>query len=922
MANFGEGNLGKIIAPNFEYQLTWDDLLWTGRMLMGESGTEIGRKAVLWTQAQRLVYFRGRSFKNLIQGHSQPINPKWRRDGEFCRPGGRNAGTDACSPSRLDRRDRIANTPWEQIPLPIQDLVVKWARGEVDNVVPKAVDFAVPKVGNRSRPGGAQARGFFLVWDDQGRPIESLEEGGNAFYGLVDRPQKAGTQNWLSNHVKIQFGSIQSGESAPEQGNLSSTNNSSGNNVNSAAPPNDVVERINALTQGRTSPPVATKYQYFVLGSGAVENIDPQCSFAPLNPSVGGLANHIQAPYQKFYEQVNALKEATNLEMTKAVPVFQIFAYDENNNLVNLNEIIFARPTFHNIFEPVAGYEALPERPIASLNNLTLTIQSPSVGGATSISVGTLSLKIHNPYLIDDNHPQGKYISFMMRPGYYLRIRYGVENLDNIDAFQTIEEDFFTTQPSYSTADDLQLDMKINIMPAFSKLFNQVLIGESLPATEITQQDVVQSLDAVLTEDTSPQQRANIKNNLSRLSRSFNSRLQSVGIRTEIADDNTFRSVLHGTLTNDQLLSQEGSGLNVPVSNMIEALQTIQSILLTRRYEQIIAKSAYLYTNKEIPVPAVNIGPLLFELVRPEIMYISNIASTNALGANNTNIRNQNRNRKNVKLVFGKFNQRAGQWANKSISVMPIPLDALFSYFREKRELGRFSDSVNNFMGNINSILQEPANYIVEQNPNQRIELPDIRFRFYPDPTTENDWIFYIYDNKERLVQFSLLLEATSDNTLTKDKIKQLCADFLIPWIELGTENSFIKSLQATTQGDDQIMSHNMYQANQLGFSQRAVDVLPPGISREFLAGTQVNNNQAIIRSTTIILPLKFSLTCASLTSAIYLAGIYVFAPINQTSGLFNIYSLVHEVQKDGAKTNMELQINLSGRNRAPVRNV
>ncbi len=919
MANFGEGNLGKIIAPNFEYQLTWDDLLWTARMLMGESGTEQGRKAVLWAQAQRLVYFRGTSFKNLIQNHSQPINPRWRRDGEYCRPGGRNAGTEACAENRLTRRDRLANTTWEQVPLPIQDLVVNWARGKISNIVPKAVDFAVPKVGNRSRVGGAQQRGFFLVWDDQGRPIESLEEGGNAFYGLNDRPRKPGSVNWQPNHVQIRFQDTTSTETPPQTNAGALPSEPSATNLASpTVVENDVVERIGALTQNRTSPP-DVKFNYYVLGTGSVSSIDPQCGLAPINIAEGGATNHIQAPYQKFFTQINALKETTNLEMTQTVPVFEIFAYDENNNIVSLNEIIFSKPTFHNIFEPVAGYDSLPERPLASLISLTLTIQSPSVGGSTSISVGTLAIKVHNSFLVDDNHPQGKYISFMMRPGYYLRIRYGTQNDRNQEAFQFIEEDFFTAQPAFSTSDDLSLDMKFTIMPAFSKLFNQVLVGESLPATAITQQDVLQSVDAVLQPESTPAERLALKNSISRVSNSFNSRLQSVGVRTEINEDNTFRSVLHGTLTNDQLLSQPVS-LAVPVANMIEGLQTIQSILLTRRYEQIISRSAYVYTNKGVPIPSVNMGPLMFDLVKPEIDYISQIASSNGLGIASSTSRNTNR--RNVKLVFGNFNQRAGQWANKSISTMPINLDALFSYFREKRQLGRFSDSVNNFMGNLSSIINEPDNYVVEQSPNQRIEVPDIKYRFYPDPSNQNDWIFYVYDNKERLVQFSMLLEATADASLTKDRIKALCADFLIPWIELGSEHSFIKSLQANTQGDDQIMSHNMYQANQLGFSQRQMDNLPPGISREFLAGTQINNSQETIRATTIILPLKFSLTCTSITSAIYLAGIYVFSPINQTSGLFNIYSLVHEIQKDGAKTNMELQINISGRNRAPTRNI
>lgn len=133
--------LGMIVALNgYRYQITPTDVLWLARSVQYEGGNYL---ATAWTYAQRQVlYRRTGSLADLVLGHSQPVNPKWRRDGEFCRPGGRYHGQDNCSEARLARRDEAASLPWDSIREEIRSTVVRWALGETSNPVPRATDFA------------------------------------------------------------------------------------------------------------------------------------------------------------------------------------------------------------------------------------------------------------------------------------------------------------------------------------------------------------------------------------------------------------------------------------------------------------------------------------------------------------------------------------------------------------------------------------------------------------------------------------------------------------------------------------------------------------------------------------------------------------------------------------------------------------
>lgn len=175
-------------SSGFVYDLTEDDLLWLARAAKYEGGNEI---ATIWTLAQRYVWLkeggtRGYpTFASMIRAFAQPINPKWMRDGEFCRPGGTwydrcNGSYCPCEERRLDVRDRAVADP-----VPGQlELVHRWANGNIPNPVPRAINYAAP----------------FVIEDDfeRGDLFPILTNDRDNWYGGDQR-----SMTWDPNHVRV-----------------------------------------------------------------------------------------------------------------------------------------------------------------------------------------------------------------------------------------------------------------------------------------------------------------------------------------------------------------------------------------------------------------------------------------------------------------------------------------------------------------------------------------------------------------------------------------------------------------------------------------------------------------------------------------------------------------------------------------------
>ena len=130
------------------YALTAEDMLWTARAAVYEGGDPA---LTLWTLAQRFSQLRNSfpTFTEFVRGFSQPVNPRWLRDGLFCKPRGHYVNTEYCSEARLARRDRAVASDWYDLNAAepnVTATVIAWGQGLVGNPLPRSTNFADPHV--------------------------------------------------------------------------------------------------------------------------------------------------------------------------------------------------------------------------------------------------------------------------------------------------------------------------------------------------------------------------------------------------------------------------------------------------------------------------------------------------------------------------------------------------------------------------------------------------------------------------------------------------------------------------------------------------------------------------------------------------------------------------------------------------------
>lgn len=187
-------------GANFEYTMTDSDILWSLKMIYGESGSDLNDAAcVLWCMANRFVLtkdnMKTKSFENLIRAYSQPINPRWYRDGVF---GIQYKGKESATEEKFKRREQIRDMKEEDVPENLRKLLAAWVGGHIPNPVPRAVHFAVPSAASKSKgtPGLIQ-RGFELVYDKRGRGSNCVDRFGNVFYATQP------STRWPGNKVQV-----------------------------------------------------------------------------------------------------------------------------------------------------------------------------------------------------------------------------------------------------------------------------------------------------------------------------------------------------------------------------------------------------------------------------------------------------------------------------------------------------------------------------------------------------------------------------------------------------------------------------------------------------------------------------------------------------------------------------------------------
>lgn len=949
---FGQGDLGYLTDGTRRYQITWDDLLWLARMVHGEAGTNYqDGAATLWTISSRYFSINAVGpLYQLAQRYSQPINPRWQEDGEFCRVGGRHHGSSHCSPAVLERRRAVSTLPWENINPRIQRLVYNWATANVQNPVSRAVHWATPKVSNRANSGRHRTdgpdNGWEFVWDSLGRAFETLVAAafdltsGNTYWS-TNR-----SRSWPANHIKVVFedrsatdGNPTDPEPFEDEG---SSSGGSGQRSDLTPPPNNIFNRTVAISSDRTSTP-ENHYEY-----ATISEEDPNAR-SVLSEKEQRLM--LQIAPTRFQNQVNALKQMSSLQITKTVPVVIIWAYDENGNMVNLNETIFTISPFDrsSYEEP----ERFPERPLASIVGFQLQVEENRGGGGTSFNNATLQLKVHNPTLISLGHPQGKHLARMMSQGTVIRVRYGIEGFSEDSdtekhAFQWKEEDYQSVTVKVKVNTDMSAEYSLRLMPVSHAIMNQIMIGQSLPVDELgrlTTQDIDDIINQVTStnrEDINDSQIDQLRRRLSLFREQLNSRSESPAPGLVRRQDGTLGLQIHQALRNQDIFDLRDEEPVVPIPDMVEAFQSIQSVLLTKRYSRILQDACYNRTYRGVTTAVANLGPVVSEIMKPELDFVARLSSeggANRLGEIfSSDDHSKENNRQNIKLIFGNFNSRAGQYANKPISTFPLNVDALLSSLRAARAVGEFGGTLISFFTRISGMVGDRSAYDVPQQSNENddrnrritpsyvLTLPRIRFILYPDPTSLDSWICYVYDTKEPTVRLRNAMDALTDFGRRSDRasdseIKRLLEEHGIPWVQMGDEFAFLKQFDAETLTNDQMFAHYVQSAHRQSVSQRDIDGnpdIPSGISSQFFNSFNQTPQQRI-SNLQYVPALQLSVQSLLMLTAYYMGPIYVFFPIPRFSSLYIMQGVRHDIKSQGMSlTNLNLIVDVSNISNQP----
>lgn len=222
------------VGKKLEYVFNDEDINWLARSLNGEGGGagRVEASTITWTMFNRWLLnpngpARFPKFWQFIQHFSQPVNPRWLRNGAYCRVGGSKYGDEGCLPAKLARRDQIFYGP---VPKVCTNYANEMALGTLEQPPVLYVNFAstpatisfsekVSKLYHIPSKGKGRGNYFFTfaqeaMWTQRGKNPYKV-----AYYSGVSRIGSKGvptfdvaaplTKNQLINYVASYVASTQ-----------------------------------------------------------------------------------------------------------------------------------------------------------------------------------------------------------------------------------------------------------------------------------------------------------------------------------------------------------------------------------------------------------------------------------------------------------------------------------------------------------------------------------------------------------------------------------------------------------------------------------------------------------------------------------------------------------------------------------------
>lgn len=245
-----------------------------------------------------------------------------------------------------------------------------------------------------------------------------------------------------------------------------------------------------------------------------------------------------------------------------------------------------------------------------------------------------------------------------------------------------------------------------------------------------------------------------------------------------------------------------------------------------------------------------------------------------------------------VEVIYGKFNQKSGDFSNKSIAEFPIEYSRFLQIVKSYREAGN-SVTVSNFFSTIIREFLEDKGYwlsTLQNNKNKPVEFnnPDVVVLFI-----NNGDKFYIclMDAKFGLPITTASLPKGKSSTVSAQK--EVLKGTSIPVILYGKATSYIKNLT---------LSQTLTPEMKAGMIKRARDA--PGASTRNPYPYDALNKS--VPTSPLTLPLQGSLTVFGHIDWKPFRAFYLDVGIYVVNGIYKISKVTHVINSEGFESQID----------------
>jgi hypothetical protein len=244
-------------------------------------------------------------------------------------------------------------------------------------------------------------------------------------------------------------------------------------------------------------------------------------------------------------------------------------------------------------------------------------------------------------------------------------------------------------------------------------------------------------------------------------------------------------------------------------------------------------------------------------------------------------------------VVYGNFNEKAGQQKNKSIAEFPIKKRRFLNRLRKQREKGAFTPTVGIFLNDLVSEFLENSSYWTPlMADGEEFDKPDIVINF--TTRIEGDKKILVLNFLDIHNGVPPTTSAIGDRSeITEAEFEGLATENDIPIFKLGHANSFIKKI-TMTQIIDQYMKAALIERMARNRVESPRSVL-----------TQSQSLQ-IKGATPLTLPLQGTASVLGHVKWLPFKTFFLSAGIFVVSGFYKIKSVRHMLSAEGFNTDIE----------------